>query len=203
MVHKHQMTYELATALITFAFVSSVTPGPNNLMLMASGVNFGVLRSLPHMIGISTGFVIMSIILGMGLVQLLETYPQIHQALKIASVVYMLWLAWKIANASAPQQKGAEAKPLNILQAAAFQWVNPKAWAMATTALTVYSPAGDIKSTVIVSLIFGCVNFPTISFWAILGQNFRKVLSNTRNLRIFNVTMALLLVASLWPILQA
>ncbi len=197
------MTYEFAAALIVFAFVSSVTPGPNNLMLMASGVNIGVLRSLPHMIGISTGFVIMSIILGMGLVQLLETYPLVHQALKVASVVYMLWLAWKIANASAPKSKGEGAKPLNILQAAAFQWVNPKAWAMATTALTVYSPTGDFKSTLMVSVIFGCVNFPTISFWAILSQNFRKILSNTRNLRIFNITMALLLVASLWPILQA
>ncbi|MBL4806364.1 MAG: LysE family translocator [Rhodobacteraceae bacterium] len=197
------MTYEIVSALITFAFVSSVTPGPNNLMLLASGVNFGVVRSLPHMIGISTGFVLMSLILGLGLVQLFDRYPSIHLALKILSVAYMLWLAWKIANASAPKTENSGAKPLSIWQAAAFQWVNPKAWAMATTALTVYAPTGDFRTVAMVSVIFGCVNFPTISFWVILGQNFRKVLSNPRNLRVFNITMALLLVASLWPILRA
>ena len=197
------MTYEIETALIAFAFVSSITPGPNNLMLMASGVNFGVLRTLPHMFGISFGFALMSIILGLGLVQLLESSPQAHQALKAASVVYMLWLAWKIANASSPKQKEEGAKPLTIFQAAAFQWVNPKAWAMATTALTVYSPNSDLNSTLMVSAIFAGVNLPTISFWAILGQNFRKFLSNPRNLRAFNIFMALLLVASLWPILKA
>ncbi len=172
-------------------------------MLMASGLNFGVFRSLPHMLGISIGFVLMSIILGLGLVQLLESSPRVHQTLKVASTVYMLWLAWKVANTSSPKQKHEGARPLSFLQAAAFQWVNPKAWAMATTALTVYSPAGDLSSILLVSAIFGCVNLPTITFWAILGQNFRRVLSNPRNLRVFNNAMALLLVASLWPILKA
>ena len=140
------MTYELLAALSVFAFVSSITPGPNNLMLMASGANFGFTRSIPHMLGIGIGFTVMVVLVGLGLIQIFDTVPYSYTALKIFSVLYMSWLAWKIANAAAPEGGQAGGTPLTFLQAAAFQWVNPKAWAMALTAITAYAPERDLAS---------------------------------------------------------
>ena len=127
------MDTDLLYALMGFAFVTSITPGPNNLMLMASGANFGFRRSIPHMLGIGIGFVVMVTLVGLGLMGLFDRYPVTHTMLKVFSAAYMLWLAWKIANAAAPEQSKATGQPLSLLQAAGFQWVNPKAWAMALT----------------------------------------------------------------------
>jgi len=112
-------------ALVAFAFVASITPGPNNLMLMASGANFGLVRSLPHLFGISIGFVVMVAMVGAGLAQVFATYPSVYRVLQVASVVYLLYLAWKIATAAGPGSAEADGQPLNFLQAALFQWVNP------------------------------------------------------------------------------
>ena len=133
------MNTEILIGLTGFAFVSSITPGPNNLMLMASGANFGFWRSIPHMLGILLGFTLMVFLVGLGLAQVFDAYPVLHDVLKVVSVVYMGWLAWKIANAAPPKKGEAAGTPMTFLQAAAFQWVNPKAWAMALTAVTVYS----------------------------------------------------------------
>ena len=195
------MTYEILTALILFAFVSSVTPGPNNLMLMASGANFGFRRSIPHMLGISVGFVLMAFLVGIGLVRVFDLFPVSHLILKIVSVVYMSWLAWKIANAAPPKQGEAGGSPMTFMQAAAFQWVNPKAWAMALTAITLYAPDRSLYAVALVALIFGAVNAPTVSTWTILGQQMRRLLTNPARLRMFNVAMAALLIASLYPLL--
>lgn len=195
------MSYELLTALAGFAFVSSITPGPNNLMLMASGANFGFLRSIPHMLGIGLGFVFMVVLVGIGLAQIFNTYPVAHTILKIASVAYMLYLAWKIANA-APAGKAAQSgKPMTFLQAAAFQWVNPKAWTMAITSVTVYTADTSLTSILIVAGVFGAINFPCVSSWTVLGQQMARILTNAARLRTFNWTMAVLLVASLYPVL--
>lgn len=195
------MTYDTLTALALFAFVSSATPGPNNLMLMASGANFGFWRTVPHMLGISIGFMVMLFAVGAGLVQIFDRYPVIYDILKIASVIYMLWLAWKIANA-APVTKNAEAgKPMTFFQAAAFQWVNPKAWAMALTAITVYVGDAAMIWLAIAALIFAIVNLPSVSMWTIAGQQLQRFLTNPSRLRAYNWTMAALLVASLYPVL--
>jgi threonine/homoserine/homoserine lactone efflux protein len=195
------MTYDLLLALITFAFVSSITPGPNNLMLMASGANFGFRRSIPHMLGIGLGFTFMVILVGLGLAAVFDQYPTSYTVLKIASVIYLLFLAWKIANA-APSGRAAESgTPMTFLQAAAFQWVNPKAWAMALTATTAYSPGRTPEAILIVALVFGAVNLPSVSTWTVLGQQMARVLTNPRRLLVFNWTMATLLVASLYPVL--
>lgn len=196
------MTYELLLALCGFAFVSSITPGPNNLMLMTSGANFGFGRSVPHMLGVGIGFTVMIAMVGFGIAQIFNTYPVSHTILKVLSVAYMLWLAWKIAHAAPPSEAVAsEARPLTFLQAAGFQWVNPKAWAMALTATTVYAGSGSPLAVLTVALAFGAVNIPCISSWTVLGQQMRRVLRNPARLRLFNWTMALLLVASLWPVL--
>ena len=197
------MTYELFTALLGFAFVSSITPGPNNLMLMASGANFGLLRTVPHMLGVALGFMLMIVLVGVGLVQLFDLYPVSHMILKVFSVVYLVYLAVKIATATpkAPDAPETGGVPMTFLQAAAFQWVNPKAWTMALTAITFYAPSQTLAAVGLVAVIFGLVNLPSVSSWTILGQQMRRFLTNTARLRAFNIIMALLLIATLYPIL--
>ncbi|MHC0054360.1 LysE family translocator [Actibacterium sp. D379-3] len=195
------MTYDLITALAAFAFVSSITPGPNNLMLMASGANFGFRRSIPHMLGIAIGFTVMVVLVGIGLAQIFDAVPVSYTLLRIFSVAYLLYLAWKIANAGAPEAARTTGRPFTFLQAALFQWVNPKAWAMALTAISVYAPAQDLRAVTLVALTFGLINLPSVSTWTILGQQMRRFLTGPLRLRLFNVTMALLLVASLYPVL--
>ncbi|MCK0137613.1 LysE family translocator [Aliiroseovarius sp. F47248L] len=195
------MSFELLFAFVAFAFVSSITPGPNNLMLMASGANFGFQRTIPHMLGIGIGFTFMIVLVGAGLMTLFDLYPVSYTILKAGSVVYLLWLAWKIANASEPGSGKAGGSPMSFLQAAAFQWVNPKAWAMALTAISVYAPSRDMAAVVLVATIFGIVNLPSVSVWTILGQKIRVILTNPTRLRSFNITMALLLVATLFPVI--
>lgn len=200
------MTTEILLALCAFAFVSSVTPGPNNLMLMASGTNFGFTRTIPHMLGVSIGFTLMIVLVGAGLAKIFEMYPAAHDVLKIVSVAYLLWLAWKIATAKPPAANTAEngAKPMTFLAAALFQWVNPKAWTMALTAVTAYTlPAQPWTSLFIVALVFGLINLPTVSSWTLMGVQMRRFLNDPVKLRVFNGTAAVLLVASLYPVIFA
>jgi threonine/homoserine/homoserine lactone efflux protein len=195
------MTYDLFLALLGFAFVTSVTPGPNNMMLLASGVNFGFRRTLPHMLGIGLGFALMAFLIGLGIAGLFRAWPPSVTLLKAASVVYMLWLAWKIARADAPGEGRAKARPMTFLQAAGFQWLNPKAWAMALGAVAAYLPDPTPAGCAIVALVFAAVNLPSVSLWAAAGQALRRVLQKPAALRAFNWTMAVLLVASLWPVI--
>lgn len=196
------MSTDLLLALIAFAFVSSITPGPNNLMLMASGINFGFRRTVPHMLGVALGFMIMVALVGGGVAQLLAASPAAGTALKVGSVAYLLWMAWHIATAAPPAADVATAgKPFTFVQAALFQWVNPKAWTMALTAASAYLPPGDrVAGLLTVALVFGAVNLPSVGSWAWAGVQMRRFLRDPAKLRAFNVTTALLLVASLWPI---
>ena len=186
-------------ALVVFALASSLTPGPNNLMLMASGANFGVRRTIPHMLGVGVGFALMIFLVGVGLVGLFELWPPALTVLKVVSIAYMLWLAWKIAHSAPPSATEATAggRPMSFLQAAMFQWVNPKAWTMALTAVTVYAPRHDVAAVLAVALLFGAVNLPCVSSWAAMGTLMRRWLTAPARLRAFNWTMAALLVGSL------
>jgi threonine/homoserine/homoserine lactone efflux protein len=208
------VTLELLTGLVTFAFVASITPGPNNLMLMASGANFGFRRSIPHLLGVGLGFTLMTMIVGAGLATLFDTYPVIYTLLKIVSVLYMGFLAMKIATAE-PLRQGRFAlaeqgqssgqsltgTPISFVQAVLFQWVNPKAWAMALTAISVYSPSNSLRSIGLVALLFGAINLPSISLWTVMGQQIRRWLTDPLHLRFFNIGMAILLLLSLVPVL--
>ena len=197
------MSTDLLAALVAFAFVTSITPGPNNLMLLASGANFGVRRTVPHMLGISSGFTVMVALVGLGIMAAFDAFPPLHMALKIVSVLYLLWLAWKIATAAPPSDEPeAGGVPMTFVQAALFQWVNPKAWAMALGAIAAYAPDRSIAAVVLVAVVFGAVNLPSVGVWAAIGQGMRRLLSNPKRLRLFNVAMALLLVASLAPVLR-
>lgn len=200
------MTLDIFAALVLFAFVTSITPGPNNLMLLASGVNFGFRRTIPHMLGIGAGFLSLLLGVGFGLGAVLAAYPALHGALKIGGGAYLLYLAWRIAMTRSMGDAGAAdpaARPMTFMAAAAFQWVNPKAWVMAVTAMAVYtSPQAPFLSVVLVALAFAVVNVPSVSTWAGFGVALRGFLADPARLKWFNIVMGLSLVASLWPMLR-
>ncbi len=202
------MTPDLVTALVLFAFAASITPGPNNLMLLASGANFGLRRTVPHMLGISIGHAVMVSLVGLGLLQLFDIVPWLRPSLMVMSAVYLLYLAWKIANAAPPADAPSDARPFTFLQAAAFQWVNPKAWYMAIYAQTNYAPENGIggvawAGAMVVAVVFAMTNLPSVTVWAWGGMQLRRWLEAPGRLRAFNITMALLLVVSLYPLLTS
>ena len=196
------MSYELISALVLFAFVSSITPGPNNLMLMSSGLNYGFRLTLPHLLGVAIGFTLMIVLVGLGVMTLFDAFPVSYQILKVFSIVYLLYLAGKIALSSeADTNSFAKAKPMTFIQAALFQWVNPKAWTMALTAITIYAPTRSLIAILAVALVFGLVNLPCVSLWVMTGKKMQVILKERKHLKVFNVTMAVLLVLSLYPTL--
>jgi threonine/homoserine/homoserine lactone efflux protein len=196
------MRFGILYALIVFCFVSSITPGPNNLMLLASGVNFGFRRSLPHMLGVGLGFALMVGLVGIGLDAIFSRFPTLLPIMRYAGVAYMIWLAARLALAGPAGDQDNIGRPLTFFGAAAFQWINPKAWFIAVGALTAYAVSEDYtRSVIIVALVFGLVTMPCIAAWVLFGAAMRKVLSNPRFVRPFNIAMALLLVASIIPVL--
>ena len=196
------MEFELLTGLAAFSFASSITPGPNNLMLMASGANYGFRRTIPHMLGVGIGFVFMVVMVGVGLVQAFNAIPASYTVLKIISVIYLLYLAARIATAAPPENgERARGRPFTFLQAAAFQWVNPKAWTMALTSVAIYAPSQSLVAVGLVAAVFGLINLPCVSLWTVLGERLRHILDEPLRLRVFNGIMALLLVGSLYPVL--
>ena len=195
------MGTDLFLALLGFAFVTSVTPGPNNLMLLASGVNFGFRRTVPHMLGINAGFPVMIVLVGLGLGQIFEIYPVLYTVLRVCGGAYMLWLAYKIAMSGPTGDGPSSGTPMNFMQAALFQWVNPKGWIIAITAIAAYtSPAAFGWTVLSVALAFAIVGGPSSVTWTLFGSGLRRFLNAPRYHRIFNVTMALLLAASLAPL---
>ena len=197
------MSASLFSALAIFAFVTSATPGPNNTMLLTSGLNFGFRRTLPHTLGVALGFTLMIALVGLGLAGIFKAVPALLGVLKWVGAAYMLFLAVKLAR-SAPLKEGAsKGRPMTFLQAAAFQWVNPKAWIIALTAVATYTlPDSYVFSVTVVALMFGAVSLPSASSWVLFGSALRRVLGNPKVLRAFNWTMAVLLVASLYPALR-
>ena len=198
------MSFNFLSALpagILFALVTSITPGPNNTMLLASGVNFGFRRTLPHLFGISAGVVLLMLSVGFGLGEAFTRFPVLYSVLEIASVAYLLYLAWKIATSGEVKLRKGERRPMKFFEAIAFQWINPKAWMMVLTAITTIHVSERYGSNVmLMALVFYVVGFPCICVWAGFGTAMREVLADPKRLRLFNVAMALLLVGSLYPI---
>ncbi len=198
------LSLDLLLAFALFAFVTSVTPGPNNMMLLASGVNFGFNRTVPHMLGICCGFFSLVLAVGLGLGAAFQAYPLLYTILRYVGAAYLLYLAWKIATSGpASDAVGEEGKPQTFMQAALFQWVNPKAWVMAVGAISTYTPLqGYFTNVMIISAVFALINLPTVSIWAGFGSLLRNALRDPFWLRVFNVGMAVLLVVSLYPMLK-
>lgn len=197
------MPLETLLAASLFAVVSSITPGPNNMMILASGVNFGFSRSLRHLFGITLGFGLMILLVGLGLHTLLERFPLIYSTMRWGGAAYLLWLAWKLANAGPPSANApSAAQPMGFFAAAAFQWINPKAWVMAVTAISTFLPSQAQPMQILtLTALFVALNLPCVATWGAFGSAMRRILQDPRQLRVFNITMALALVGSLIPML--
>ncbi|GJM02690.1 MAG: membrane protein [Rhodomicrobium sp.] len=193
-----------------FTLVATCTPGPNNIMLLASGMNYGIRRTIPHMLGIMVGFPSMVLLIGLGLAELFERQPLAYTILKVICTLYLLFLAWKIATAESSHITGREgheagkvSTPLTFLQAASFQWVNPKAWAMAISAISLYTQKDQPGTSIaIIALAFLLASIPSVNIWTLFGQTLRRWLNDENRRRRFNWAAAALLVASLIPMLS-
>ncbi len=201
------MTLDLFIAIAAYAFVTTITPGPNNAMLLASGLTFGFWRTGPHILGIALGFSGMVAAVGFGAGELFELIPHLHEILRVIATVYLLYLAWRIAH-SAPMtdgdsDAGADRKPFSFLQAAAFQWVNPKAWVMSIGAISTYSvPTEFSLSVIVIALAYLIIGSPCIALWAGFGSVMRRLMRDPRRLRQINIGMAVLLaISALYPLL--
>lgn len=181
--------------LLTYMATMSVTPGPNNLMLAASGVNFGFRRTLPHMLGISIGVGIQIVLVASLLAWVMTWLNALRLPLLIVGCAYLLWLSWRQSRAGQPGSS-EKSRPLGFFGAALFQWVNPKAWMMVLNAAILFLPHGGWNAVLSMAIMSVVVNLPCIAVWAIAGDKLRYRLRDPLSLRVFNYTMALLLAAT-------
>lgn len=197
------MTTEHVMAMILFAISSSVTPGPNNILVMTSGVNFGTRKSLPLLSGICVGFTVMLLLVGVGFGQIFSVYPVLHVVIKYLGVLYLLYLAWLIAKSSGLSVNQESSKPLTFMKGALFQWINGKAWVVATSAVAVFtSVSGDyLTQNALLALTFLILSFPCVGIWLLFGAFLKRFLSTPQNMKMFNFIMAFLLVLSVVPII--
>lgn len=188
---------------ILFAISATMTPGPNNVMLLASGANFGLRATTPHIVGISLGFPVMVAAVGLGLGAMFEQFPVLHDILRWAGSAYLLWLAWKIATAAGLGADKNRGRPFTFIEAAGFQWVNPKAWMMAISAFSVYSSpnAAPLPQALLFGAVFLVIAFPSCGSWAAFGSAIGRLLTSARALRAFNLAMGMLLAASVFLLL--
>ncbi len=197
------MSVDLLAALLLFVVVTLITPGPNNAMLMTTGLTYGFRRGLPHLMGVAIGFGVMVLAVGVGLGAVIAAVPMIYTVLKYAGAAYLLYLAWQIATAS-PEFEAAQAegRPISFMQAAAFQWLNPKGWVMAVGAVSTYAGVAPYPiNMALIACLFGVLGIASSGVWLGFGTGLRKVLRSPRAVRAVNIVLALLLVASLWPVL--
>ncbi len=196
------MNFELILSLLSFSISMTITPGPNNVMVTASGANFGYRRTLPHIFGIVFGFPAMIVLIGLGLGSLFNTFPAVHHILKYVGAGYLLYLAFKIATFSGFDKKGISNKPFTFWQAVIFQWINPKAWVIAVGAIATFTSVGSnvFFEVLLIAFVFCIVCFPCVSFWTFLGTSIRRLLTTDIYRKVFNMSMAGLLVLSLLPV---
>ncbi|MBY0337127.1 MAG: LysE family translocator [Acetobacteraceae bacterium] len=194
---------EYALALTGFAIATSATPGPNVLMVAAASAQVGVRRVLPHMMGITVGFPAMFVVVALGLELPFAQIPWLHRGMQVAGGLWLLWLAWKIATAPPPGSAAAR-PPLGFWGAAAFQWVNPKAWMIVLAALPAFTTPGApvLPQALLIAAVFAAVSLPCLLLWGWIGLAAARVLGTGGRLRAFNIGMALLLVLSLVPLLR-
>jgi threonine/homoserine/homoserine lactone efflux protein len=200
-----------------FAFATTATPGPNNAMVAASGASFGLRRTVPHMLGVAVGFPLLFLLVALGASELLRANPALEWGMRWAGAAWMLWLAWRIATAepaapaagpAAPGEggrAGRHRRPMRFLEAAAFQWVNPKAWAMAAAGIAAYAtdPGTVLERALVLALLFGVMAVVCLAAWAALGAGMARLLLRPAAVRWFNRGMAALLVLSIIPLLAA
>ncbi|ESP92365.1 LysE family translocator [Pseudoalteromonas luteoviolacea] len=194
------MTYELLYALSLFAFVSSITPGPNNLILLSSGLKFGARRCISLLLGINLGFTAMILLVGAGIGELFTRFVMLHEVLKWLSAAYILYLAFKVASATPFEfESHSTGQPMTFFEAVMFQWINPKAWSMSLSAITIYTPSTHFSSVVLVAVVFSLINLPCILSWLLVGTKLSKLIKHPKYFRALNLVLAFVLVASIVP----
>ena len=197
------MNNTLIAGFVSFSLVSGFTPGPNNLIALATGANFGYRRTLPHVMGVVLGFNILFFAIGAGLGSLFAAFPLAHDILRWGSLAYLLYLAWKIATSTGigPSAKaGEEAKPITFMGSVAFQWINVKAWVAAITLVTAFTDPDAYWSSLAAGGVINLfIAFSSVSTWAVFGTLLKNFLEHPVRLRVFNLTMAALLVISVVP----
>jgi len=209
------MNTTLFFGLLAFSLVSAFTPGPNNLLALAQGANFGYRKTLPHVFGVGFGFAFMLFLMGAGLGKLFEAFPAAYEILHWGALAYLVFLAWKIANskgfhtagpengtgrAEGSENAAADSKPITFFGSAAFQWINPKAWVAAITLVTTFTdPASYWLSLVVAGAANVAIAISAVSSWALFGTIVKKWLSDSRRLKIFNWSMAIILLVSVVP----
>jgi threonine/homoserine/homoserine lactone efflux protein len=187
-----------------FSFATSMTPGPNNIMLLSSGLTFGYKRTIPHILGVVLGFPFMTICIGLGLGKVFELYPIIFTILKVIGILYLLWLAWHIANSKPKfKENDKNANPLTFLPIILFQWVNPKNWIKIITAMSVYVTSVEhaLTQIIIIAIIFFITVVISANSWAMGGSVLKKFIKSEKGIQRFNIIMAILLVLSIVPAL--
>ncbi|HRD75993.1 MAG TPA: LysE family translocator [Hyphomicrobiaceae bacterium] len=196
------MPADLLLGLVVFCWVTGVTPGPNNIMLLSSGLTYGSRATLPHLMGVAVGFAVMVALVGLGIGRLFEAWPALYAILKIAGALYLLYLAWMIATAGAIEADGqARGRPMTFIEAALFQWVNPKGWVMAVGSVTTYAGIANFPANVaLIAAMFGTIGVIASGVWMLFGELMKRWLTDPRRVRAFNIAMALGLVLSLWPV---
>ncbi|WP_105901767.1 LysE family translocator [Vibrio gangliei] len=189
-------------AVVLFAISASVTPGPNNIMVMTSGVNFGVKKSLPLLAGICVGFTLMLLLVGLGFSQLFELFPNLHFIIKCVGVLYLLYLAYLIARSAGDVNSDKQAEPFSFMKGALFQWVNAKAWVVATGAIAAFTTTGTSFYTqnILIALTFFVVSFPCVGVWLAFGSLLKNTLNSATSRKWFNLIMAGLLAVSVLPV---
>jgi threonine/homoserine/homoserine lactone efflux protein len=194
---------DLFLAVLFFAFSTTITPGPNNVMIMSSGVNYGIKQSVPHWLGICIGFPLMVLLVGLGFGVIFDRYPHLHQLIKILGTAYLIWLAWRIASARPETIATGKSKPFSFLQAALFQWVNGKAWVMASGAVAAFTSVTGVYwyQVVMITLAFLLMAFPCVGIWLVFGAGLKKVLTKPLFQRIFNMFMGFILLLSVVPVI--
>ncbi|MBY0381272.1 MAG: LysE family translocator [Xanthobacteraceae bacterium] len=199
------MSHELVIALFVFATAALFTPGPNNIMLMTSGLNYGFVRTLPHLVGVCLGFALLVAIVGFGFGAVFSAYPVLQTVLKYGGAAYLVYLAIRIALSHPAQvRQNVEGKPMTFLGAVLFQWVNVKGWISAVGVVTTYAAIAPYPANILVlSAVMLVVEIGAALTWAVLGTSLQVIIRQPLAVRIFNVTMALLLLASLYPVLKA
>ena len=189
------INFTLLSALITYYFIMFVTPGPNNAMLTASGLKFGFIKTLPHLIGIPTGHILQISLVCFGLGNLFIKFPEIQFYMKIICFFYLVYLSWTIIGSISVIKKNT-GRPLKLFEAALFQFINPKAWTIAITVVSAFFPREEnfLIATLFITLTAAVVCFPSICIWALFGNSLRMFIKNTKIKKIIEYILAILLI---------
>ena len=194
--------FQLLSALVTYYFIMFATPGPNNAMLTASGLKFGFVRTLPHLIGIPSGHIVQIGLVSLGLGNLFLKFPDLQFYMKVLCFFYLLYLSWTIIG-SFSLIKRESGRPLKLYEAAAFQFINPKAWTIAITVVSAFFPTEEnfFIATAFLTLTAALVCFPSICVWAIFGNSLRLFIKDNKTKKIIEYILAILLVLTAFVIL--